>query len=103
MNSLPATPQLLAVARRVVWFKEPAEALADPGHFLAHVMTYGTIEDLMALRGVVGEEAFCEVLAQAPPGVFDPRSWAYWNLKCGRQPALPMPTRSNLEQVPADP
>jgi hypothetical protein len=29
----------LNVARRVVWFKEPDKALADPVHFLAHVMT----------------------------------------------------------------
>jgi len=39
MKPLPPTPELLAVARRVVWFKEPDEALADPVHFLAHVMT----------------------------------------------------------------
>jgi hypothetical protein len=103
MKPLPATPQLLAVARRVVWFKEPAEALAAPVHFLAHVMTYDTIEDLMALRGMVGKEEFCEVLDHAPPSVFDPRSWAYWNLKCGRQPVTPMPTRSGLEQIHADP
>lgn len=94
MKPLPATPPLLAVARRVVWFKEPAEALADPVHFLALVMTYGTIEDFTALRDVVDEETFCEVLDHAPPGIFDPRSWAYWNLKCGRQPPPSLPVRS---------
>jgi len=93
MKPLPASPPLLTVARRVVWFREPAEALADPVHFLAHVMTYGTIEDFIGLRGVVDEEVFCEVLDHAPPGIFDPRSWAYWNLKCGRQPTPPLPTR----------
>jgi len=41
MKPLPNTPELLNVARRVVWFEEPAEALADPVHFLAYVMTYG--------------------------------------------------------------
>jgi hypothetical protein len=40
MTALPKTPELLAVAERVVWFKPPAEALADPIHFLAYVMTY---------------------------------------------------------------
>ena len=30
MRPLPVTPELRAVARRVVWFKEPEEALADP-------------------------------------------------------------------------
>jgi hypothetical protein len=93
MKPLPATPELLAVARRVVWFKEPEEALADPIHFLAHLMTYGTVEDLAAVRPVVGKPELLEALEQAPPGILDPRSWAYWNLVCGRRPAPPMPER----------
>ena len=99
MKMLPETPQLLAVAERVVWFKPAAEALADPIHFLAHVMTYGTIEDLRALEGVVGPNEFREALELAPPGVFDARSWAYWNLKCGLEPAPPLPVRRGLEPV----
>jgi hypothetical protein len=93
MKPFPATPELLAVAERVVWFKAPADALADAVHFLAHVMTYGTVEDLRALQGIAGPGEFREALEHAPPGIFDPRSWAYWNLKCGRVPAPPLPIR----------
>ena len=96
MKPLPITPELLNVARRVVWFKTPEEELTDPVHFLAHVMTFGTPEDLKALQGIVGKDEFCEVLEKAPPGVFYVRSWAYWNLKCGRQPTPPLPTRTDL-------
>jgi hypothetical protein len=96
VKALPTTPELLAIAERVVWFKTPSEALSEPTHFLAHVMTYGTIEDLRALEGVVGWSEFKETLDHAPPGVFDPRSWAYWNLKCGRPPA-PLPVRNVSE------
>jgi len=96
MKSLPKSSAMLTVAQRVVWFKEPHEALADSVHFLAHVMTYGTIEDVTVLTGVVGKEEFREVLEHAPPGVFDERSWAYWNLKCGYDPALPMPQRERF-------
>lgn len=99
MKLLPLTPELLHVARRVIWFKKPEEALADPVHFLAYVMTYGTVEDLKALEGLIGKGDFLEVLDKAPPGVFDQRSWAYWNLKCGRQPAPPLPVRSSLQPV----
>lgn len=99
MKPLPETPELLAVAERVVWFKTPAEALADPVHFLAHVVTYGTVEDLRALHGVAGPNEFREVLDNAPPGVFDARSWAYWNLKCGREPAPPLPVRQGLGPI----
>src|ERR1700750_7332 len=97
MKSLPITPALLTVAQRVVWFKEPADALADPIHFLAHVMTYGTVEDLRELQGIVGLDEFREVLDFAPPGIFDARSWVYWNLKCGRIPAPPLPVRHGLQ------
>jgi hypothetical protein len=97
LNALPATPSLLAVARRVVWFKQPEETLADPIHFLAHVMTYGTAEDLQALNDSVGAHALREVLRHPPPGVFDGRSWAYWHYRLGLtppgQPVPPLPQR----------
>jgi len=96
MKSLPQTSELLSVARRVVWFKKPHETLAEPLLFLSHVMVYGTPEDLVALRGLIGKDQFREVLENAPPGVFDRRSWAYWNLICGRDPAPPMPARGGF-------
>jgi hypothetical protein len=93
MTALPPTPELLRVARRVIGFEEPERALADPIQFLAHVMVFGTVEDLKALRGVVGKDDYRKALEQAPPGLFDARSWAYWNLVCGRRPAPPLPVR----------
>jgi hypothetical protein len=99
MKALPRTPELLRVARRVVWFEEPERALADPLQFLAHVMVFGTVEDLKALRGIVGKHEYHEVLEQAPPGIFDARSWAYWNLVCGRNPAPPLPVRAGLQPI----
>jgi hypothetical protein len=103
MKPLSLTPALLTVAQRVVWFKDPIEALADPVHFLAHVMTYGTVEDLRALRGIIGLDEFWEVLEHAPPGIFDARSWADWNLKCGQAPAPPLPMRRGVQPAPLQP
>ncbi len=77
-------------------FKPPEEALADPLHFLAHVMTFGTLEDVIALDVIVGNEEYREVLEHAPPGIFDARSWAYWHLKCGYQSTPPLPNRADL-------
>jgi hypothetical protein len=99
VKALPRTPELLNVARRVVWFKQPEEALAEPLLFLAHVMTYGAAEDLAALRGVVEPSDFGEVLDNAPPGIFDARSWAYWHLVCDRLPAPPLPVREGLRDA----
>lgn len=80
-----------------MWFEEPGQALSDPIRFLAYLMTYGTVADLDAVRSVVGASAFREVLERAPPGIFDRRSWAYWNLMYGRRPPPPLPRRHGIE------
>jgi hypothetical protein len=94
MRPLPNTPEVAAVAHRTVWFKTPEQALADPVHLVAHVLTYGTHEDVKTLRRHVSDDELRQALDIAPPGIFDPRSWAYWNLKLGRYPAPPLPTRN---------
>ncbi len=93
MKALHPTPDLLALAKATVWFKEPVDALGYPEHFIAHVLTYGTHADVKVLRRYLGDDDLRAALDRAPPGVFDGRSWAYWNLKLGRYPAPPMPQR----------
>ena len=93
MKPLPPTPDLLALAKTAVWFKEPMQTLADPKHFIAHVLTYGTHADVKVLRRYVDDVDLRTAIEQAPPGIFNARSWAYWNLKIGRYPAPPMPQR----------
>ncbi len=93
MRALPHTPDLEQVAKNTVWFKSPAAAIDAPYHFIAHVLTFGTHEDVATLRRYISESELSEAIDHAPPGVFDPRSWAYWNLKIGRYPAPPLPTR----------
>lgn len=94
MKPIPLNPETEAIARRVVWFEEPPDALADPVRFVAYAMRHATHEDMRALRHYVSDEDFREVLDKAPPGIIDPRSWAYWNSVMGRYPAPPMPRRT---------
>jgi hypothetical protein len=94
MRPLPNTPEVAAVARRTVWFKSPEQAIDDPVHLVAHVLTFGTHEDVKTLRRFVTDDELRQALDSAPPGIFDPRSWAYWNLKVGRYPAPPLPKRN---------
>ena len=91
--SAAVAPDLSALARRIVWFEPPEVALANPARFLAYLMTYGTVSDLEVARRHFSEDDFREALQAAPPGIFDPRSWAYWNLMMGRHPPPPMPRR----------
>jgi hypothetical protein len=93
MKSLPLTPELLRIAPRVVWFEEPEQALANPVRFLTYLMTYGTAEDIATVRKFVAKQDFEAALDDAPAGIMDARSWAYWNAMAGRYPAPPMPQR----------
>ncbi len=62
-------------------------------HFIAHVLTYGTHEDVQTLRQQVSAAELAEAIRNAPPGVFDAHSWTYWNLEIGRYSASALPER----------
>jgi hypothetical protein len=93
MKPIPRNAQTLTVAANVIWFESAEEALTDPIRFMAYAMTYALPEDMRVIRKYVSDDDFREALDKAPPGIIDPRSWAYWNLKMGRYPAPPMPAR----------
>ena len=92
MKPIPLTAETEAIARRIIWFESPAEALADPVRFMAYAMASAKHEDMKVLRRHVSDQDFREALDKAPPGIIDPRSWAYWNSKMGRYPP-PQPPR----------
>jgi hypothetical protein len=86
MKPIPLMPETEHVARRVIWF-EP------PGRFMAYAASRATHADMKVIRRYVSDEDFREALDHAPPGIIDPRSWAYWNSKLGRFPPPPLPKR----------
>ncbi len=94
MKPLPKTPELENLARRIIWFENVDAALADTARFVAYAMTYGAYEDMKNLRIYLSDDDLREALDEAPPGIFDGRSWAYWNIKLDRYPPPPMPVRS---------
>jgi hypothetical protein len=65
------------LARRLVWFESPEEALADPVRFMAEAFASATHEEMKALRANVDDSDLMEALDDAPPGLIDPGSWAY--------------------------
>jgi hypothetical protein len=93
MKRVPVNDDTIALARRLVWFESPSEALADPARFMAYAFARATHEEMNILRSYLDEADFREALDAAPPGVIDPRSWAYWNLRLVRYPAPPTPRR----------
>ena len=50
MRPIPLTPDMERVARRVIWFEPPPEALADPIRFMAYAATHATHADMKLIR-----------------------------------------------------
>jgi hypothetical protein len=94
MKTFPQTPPFLRAAKRINWLKPPEQALEQPIELMAFAMRQATDEDMALLLDHVGIDGLREALDHAPAGIIDPRSWAYWNARAGRYPALPMPMRS---------
>jgi hypothetical protein len=93
MKAVPLNEETAAVAARVIWFEPPAKALSDPVRLMAYAMAHATHQEMRILRRYVSDDDFREALDRAPPGIIDPRSWAYWNSKMGRYPPPPRPLR----------
>jgi len=85
--------KLKRVAKRVVWFKPPEEVLEEPRLFLAYLMTYGTLEDIATAMEYYSDADFDLVLKDPPAGIFDRRSWNYWNLRFHHEPVPRVPQR----------
>jgi hypothetical protein len=93
MTNIPLTPETEALARRIIWFESPAEALAHPIRFIAHAFEHATHEDMTILRRHVSEAELRLALAAAPPGIIGARSWHYWHAVYGEFPPPAMPDR----------
>ena len=94
MRPFPLAPALLGIARRLVWFEAPEEALADPVRFMAYAMERASAADMAEIRRHVTDEEFVEAIDAAPPGIVEEPSWSYWNLVVARRsPPPPLPVR----------
>jgi hypothetical protein len=81
------------IAERLMWWQSAALSLGQPARFIAQVMVLGNWEEVQTTRQAFGNEALCAVLREAPPGVFDLRSWTYWHRVFRLSPLPPLPRR----------
>ena len=92
-RAIAPQPGLIKVARRLIWWQSPEQALKNGPRFLAQVMSIGTWSDIKLVGQLLGESAFEEVINHAPAGVFSPRRWNYWHVRLGKGPAPRLPKR----------
>lgn len=74
---------LAEFAAKYVWWKTPETAMRYPTRIIAQVMDLGTFQDMQSLFDTLGVARLAEVIRQAEPGWFSPRSWHYWHFRLG--------------------
>lgn len=78
----PATAdELRALARRIVWWEGPTEAVADGDAFVAAVMNEGSSDEIELLEAIVGEDGFARAYRAAPDGAFEPVRRHIWAMR----------------------
>ena len=90
----PDNEALRRVAARLIWWQPPEVSLTQPKRLIAQVMALGAWADVRTARDIFGEGAFRDVLQEAPPGLFDLRSWFYWHHALHLLPVPPLPRRT---------
>ncbi len=88
---------LLPLASRYIWWKAPAEAVAQPERVIAQVMNLGDHRDVEEMAKLVGDGVLRDVLTHAQAGQFGERAWAYWHYRLGLaelEQVPPLPTRT---------
>jgi hypothetical protein len=90
--AIPYPTDLIRIARKVVWYDQPEETLADLYTFLAHLMVYGSVADVEVTRQYIPAEEFRAALKKAPAGLFTQEAWHRWHEQFG-MPVQPLPRR----------
>ena len=87
--------QLLeCTAKRVNWYTTTEDLVRAPKSIIAQVMSRGNAMGISAIQSQFSLEEQREAYLAAPPGLFDRRSWAYWELILFGDPkAFPFPER----------
>lgn len=93
MKKINLTAEMRRAVERCVWFESPETAIEDIPRLAAYILTYGMPSDTASLLEQLGREGLKEVLDNAPAGIYDNRSWAYWNLMADRKDPPPLPQR----------
>ena len=86
MNGDGQRASLYALARPYLWWGGAASAHASR-RVIAQVMNLATYDDLLRLEELVTGPLLVDVITQAEPGWFSPRSWEFWRGRLGA--ALP--------------
>lgn len=69
------------LSQRYIWWEPTSYSLSHPYRFVAQVMNFGGLADVVLLLNAFDEDYLRTVLISAKAGWFEPESWAYWHYK----------------------
>ncbi len=73
--------EVLSGLTRYIWWKDPSHSLLNPERLIAQVMDLGSLDDVRSLESVFSGEILRNVLQNAEPGWFRPKSWSFWHYR----------------------
>lgn len=85
--------QLLYLAQKYVWWKQPEDTVQNQDYLMARVLTIGTMEDAFTAIAVLGTKGLKDLLHNPPSGIFNKRSYYFWYYWLGLSDVPQLPAR----------
>ena len=72
--------ELIEIAKRINWFDNPETLVKNTDRFLCYFMQYCQAKDIAVVKKHFSQQQFKKALDNAPLGIIDARSKAYWEI-----------------------
>ena len=100
--SYTINPNLLKDMAHYIWWEKPDVAVQDPYRLIAQVMNMGLMDDVLRVLHECGRDCLKDILKNAEPGWFTPKSWNFWHIflrlsKYNNVPPLPERTVATFQ------
>ena len=80
------------LGQKYIWWTPTGGASHAPERIIAQVMNIGTYDDIRLLETTLGFRRLADVMIQAAPGWFSPRSWSFWRGRLRLETDAPIPS-----------
>jgi hypothetical protein len=86
-----ASGLIAELGRKYIWWEPTGDVPHSPERIIAQVMNIGTYDDIRRLESALGFTRLADVMLDAAPGWFSPRSWSFWRGRLSREISIVIP------------
>ena len=91
VQDAPENRLLAQLGQKYIWWAPTGDEAHAPERIIAQVMNIGTYEDIRRMETTLGFARLADVMVNAAPGWFSPRSWSFWRGRLRRETDIPIP------------